>query len=205
MNKVNNPTKKGFTLIELLVVIAIIGILSAIGLVSLNGAREKARDAQRLNDLAQYRTAVQLYYDDNNFKYPPQFSGTETLGNCVAGNNTGWLDASFSGSGFLPVSGIFNYYSIFVTTAGKLITTYLAAQLLPPTSPVGAAPAGKDVYCYDTNGSTVNDYRNGFLLYTRLESTGVWHYINHLGDSRDDPQPHLGSACISTGLNCLWL
>ncbi|MFA6512309.1 MAG: prepilin-type N-terminal cleavage/methylation domain-containing protein, partial [Patescibacteria group bacterium] len=31
--------KKGFTLIELLVVIAIIGILSAIGLVSLNGAR----------------------------------------------------------------------------------------------------------------------------------------------------------------------
>ncbi len=57
-------TNKGFTLIELLVVIAVIGILSAIGLVSLNGAREKARDAKRKSDLAQIKTALVLYYDD---------------------------------------------------------------------------------------------------------------------------------------------
>lgn len=60
----------GFTLIELLVVIAIIGILSAIGLVSLNGAREKARDAQRKSDLAQIRTALALFYDDNGNTFP---------------------------------------------------------------------------------------------------------------------------------------
>jgi prepilin-type N-terminal cleavage/methylation domain-containing protein len=56
--------KKGFTLIELLVVIAIIGILSAIGLVSLNGAREKARDAKRKSDLSSMKAALALYYDD---------------------------------------------------------------------------------------------------------------------------------------------
>ena len=63
--------RKGFTLIELLVVIAIIGILATIGLVALNGAREKARDATRKSDLSQIKTAFVLYADDNNSTYPP--------------------------------------------------------------------------------------------------------------------------------------
>ncbi|MFA5135069.1 MAG: type II secretion system protein [Patescibacteria group bacterium] len=62
--------KKGFTLIELLVVIAIIGILATIGLVALNGAREKARDATRKSDLGQIRTGLVLYSDDNGGAFP---------------------------------------------------------------------------------------------------------------------------------------
>src|SRR5258708_3927071 len=64
-----SKNKKGFTLIELLVVTAIIGILSAIGLVALNGAREKSRDSKRQSDLDQIRAALVLYHDDNSDAY----------------------------------------------------------------------------------------------------------------------------------------
>ncbi len=64
--------RKGFTLIELLVVIAIIGILSAVGLIALNGAREKARDSQRKSDAGQVRTGLALYYDTYQ-NFPPAF------------------------------------------------------------------------------------------------------------------------------------
>lgn len=63
--------QKGFTLIELLVVIAIIGVLSSVILASLNTARARARDSQRIQSLAQVRSAIFLYMLDNSGAYPP--------------------------------------------------------------------------------------------------------------------------------------
>ena len=62
INKHKN--QKGFTLVELLVVIAIIGILATLLLVQLGVARSRARDAKRIADVNQVRTAIELSFDD---------------------------------------------------------------------------------------------------------------------------------------------
>jgi type II secretion system protein G len=61
--------KSGFTLIELLVVISIISLLSSVVLSSLNSARSRARDTQRMANIRSLQTALELYFDANG-KYP---------------------------------------------------------------------------------------------------------------------------------------
>ena len=47
-------------MVELLVVIAIIGVLATLLLLQLGVARQRARDAKRIADINQVRTAVEL-------------------------------------------------------------------------------------------------------------------------------------------------
>ena len=133
--------KSGFTLVELLVVIAIIGILSAIGLVSLNGAREKARDAQRKSDVGSFRSALALYFDDYN-AYP---AGPSTIT-----NGTGTIT---------PVGGSLGLLN---TLSSNYIPTW-------PNPPKGTVTA-HGVYAYVTNAGGSGVLANThFMLYSTLE------------------------------------
>ena len=82
--------QKAFTLIELLVVISIIGLLSTLAIVSLNGARAKARDAKRMNDLKIISDALERYNIDNN-RYPTDEE--EYANNC--GSDDGILSKNY--------------------------------------------------------------------------------------------------------------
>lgn len=76
---------RSFTLIELLVVVAIISILASVVLASLNTAREKARNAQRIANVNQIANAIALYQNDNG-GVPPGEDGVEYVN-----GNPNWI------------------------------------------------------------------------------------------------------------------
>jgi prepilin-type N-terminal cleavage/methylation domain-containing protein len=80
--------QRGFTLIELLVVIAIIALLSSVVLASLSSARVKARDATRLSNVNQIKTALALYIAAHG-TYPKRNTAqTDVTQSC--GGNSAW-------------------------------------------------------------------------------------------------------------------
>ena len=126
--------KKGFTLIELLVVIAIIALLSTLSVVALNSARVKSRDARRLSDIKQIRTALEMYFD-NNQTYPTVVSSS-TLG----GSNYACLTSSG-----------------WTTTMGCAGTVYMQKV---PTDPKNS---GTSVYTYSSYNSGAS-YNISYVL-----------------------------------------
>jgi prepilin-type N-terminal cleavage/methylation domain-containing protein/prepilin-type processing-associated H-X9-DG protein len=96
---------RAFTLIELLVVIAIIAVLAAILFPVFAQAREKARAISCLSNGRQIGTALMLYVQDYDEKYPQEHPST---GNPVVDDNAGQLEAADFGSPFdkiLPYVG----------------------------------------------------------------------------------------------------
>ena len=62
--------KKGFTLIELMIVVAIIGILAAIAVPKFADLINKSKEGATKGSLSSVRSAIQVYYGDNEGVYP---------------------------------------------------------------------------------------------------------------------------------------
>ena len=109
----------GFTLIELLVVISIIGVLMAISLFGMQGARESSRDARRKSDLEMIRSGLEIYRSDCNI-YPAS------------------LGSSLVGSGSPTSCAVANIYISAVPT-DPLGTNYSYSRLTTSTYTLCAA------------------------------------------------------------------
>src|SRR5207245_4846117 len=72
--------KAAFTLIEILVVIAIIAVLAAILFPVFAQAREKARQATCLSNLAQLGRAGMMYVQDYDERFPSRIGGEAATG-----------------------------------------------------------------------------------------------------------------------------
>mgnify|MGYP003393650755 CR=1 FL=1 len=74
--------KRGFTLYEVVFVVAIIGLLFSVVIGNIQEGRKKARDAQRISDLAQIQLSLRMYRDSNSSGNPIYASG-DLVGDAV--------------------------------------------------------------------------------------------------------------------------
>lgn len=181
-------SSKGFTLIELLVVIAIIGTISSVVMVSLNSARNKARDAQVRSQVRQIINALNIArLSDPNGLFPTGSSGSvwyclrSTAGSCPS-----W-------------SGGVSWDPLIITTLNPYISS-IPLPPNPPYKPSAAAPAGGTAYfgggypyypnggpgvCFGPGPTYTADQCNGtFLVWaqTKPYTDCQGYYAGDLGD-----------------------
>ena len=121
----SSQINKGFTLIELLVVISIIGLLSGAGIVALNSARAKSRDARRAADMKQIANALQLYYNAHG-AYPPVNPAAQGVGGWEVSYNNGFLAnlSEFITNPKDPTNKLEQGFSFFGAKAGSYFYAY---------------------------------------------------------------------------------
>lgn len=91
----NRRREAGFTLIELLVVVAIVAILAAVAIPQFATYKRKAHDAEMTSALNSARTAMEAFYESNDYTY----AGATLAGLILKGYRVGNADLEIVSAG----------------------------------------------------------------------------------------------------------
>jgi len=163
----------GFTIIELLVVIVVIGILATLAVISISNVRQKAKDARRVSDIKQIRTALELYKSQKDV-YPSTLNDLKDSNNVIMSLVPDNPDNGAYGSDSVCTGGSYEYnkvgdsYTIKYCLAGKvseipagwcIATPDTMCSPPPPPSPFGSGTDG-NLIVNSVNTYNVNTQNN---------------------------------------------
>ncbi|MBI5555872.1 MAG: prepilin-type N-terminal cleavage/methylation domain-containing protein, partial [Elusimicrobia bacterium] len=77
-------SKKGFTLVELMIVVAIIGILAGIAIPRYMNFVRRSREGATKGNLGAIRSALNIYYTDQEGIYPATLNSSPFIGTGAA-------------------------------------------------------------------------------------------------------------------------
>ncbi len=123
---------QGFTLIEVMITVAIVGILAAIAMPSYKSYVRRGQQPEAFNALADYRTKMEQYYQDNR-------NYGDTTGTVCATSTT-----ANSWNGFVPPGAKYFTYACVTSSTGQAYTI---------TATGSAGQVNGDVYTIDQNGN----------------------------------------------------
>lgn len=164
----------GFTIVELLIVIVVIAILAAIAVVAYSGTQERARDAQRLQDVTNLQKAIGMYYARTG-TMPPRspasvsWADSKNYPSDYISDITG-IDGGFAKLPVDPRNAGSMYYRYYVYSPGyygcdAARGSFYVLQIMDMESTSGTHPKSPGFSCSGRNWSGEADYTvGGFTL-----------------------------------------